>query len=137
MKLNLIFILIVITIQAQKSDLNLLGNTFSANVNSVCEETPDDNPCAGEQIYIVVTFSEEEVKLIEKGISSCDKETYSYSFKYKWEFINNEIKIHSNPEEVKYTYLKKMRLILKEEELFGFITYDNGKVIEHKFTMNN
>ncbi len=137
MKLNLIFILLAITIQAQKTDINLLGNTFSANVNSVCEETPDDNPCAGEQVYVVVTFSEEEVKLIEKGISGCDKETYSYSFKYKWEFKNNEIKIHSNPEEVKYTCLKKLRLILKEEELLGFITYDNGKVMEHKFTMNN
>jgi len=132
MKLNLILILITITVQGQNVDKNLFDKTFSANVNSVCEETPIPDPCAGEQIYILVKLTKDKIELTEKGISSCDKETYAYSYIYDWKLKDNEIIVDSNSKEIQYTCLNKLKLRLKSDKLFGLVTYDNGKVVEYE-----
>ncbi|WP_075343592.1 hypothetical protein [Tenacibaculum agarivorans] len=132
MKFNLILILITATVQGQNVGRNLFGKTFSANVNSVCEETPIPDPCAGEQIYILVKLTKDKIELTEKGISSCEKETYVHSYIYDWKLEDNEIIVNSNPKEIQYTYLNKLKLRLKSDKLFGLVTYDNGKVIEYE-----
>ncbi len=123
----------IINVQAQQTKENLLNKTFSAKVGSIYEETPDDNPCAGQQVFLVLQFSEKKVEVIEKNISSCNKETIVYKLEYSWKLKGQEVVIFTKPEEVAYTYLEKLKLKLIAEKLLGTITYDNGKVIEHDF----
>ncbi|WP_299675707.1 hypothetical protein [uncultured Tenacibaculum sp.] len=130
-RLGVLFILITSVLQAQ--NISIIGKQFIANVNSVCEETPDDNPCAGEEIYVVVKFLKDMVELAEKGISSCDKETYIRKFKYNYEIKENDILITLKPEEVEYTHLKEIKFTIENKKLFGAITYPNGKIIVYEF----
>lgn len=131
MRLGILFILITSVLQAQ--NISIIGKQFIANVNSVCEETPDDNPCAGEEIYVVVKFLKDKVELTEKGVSSCDKETYIRKFKYNYGIKENDILIALKPEEVEYTHLKEIKFVIENKKLFGSITYPNGKIIVYEF----
>lgn len=47
------FILMTFFVNAQEKQVLLANKTFIAEVGTVCEDTPDDNPCAGETIYLV------------------------------------------------------------------------------------
>ncbi len=128
-----LLILLTITTQGQKIEDIFLNKPFMANVNSVCEETPDDNPCAGEEIYVVVKFLKDKVELAEKGVSSCGEETYVLNFTYSWNIKEDEIVILTNPKEVKSTHLKKIKFSIQDKKLIGYITYPNGKVIAYHF----
>lgn len=35
----------------------LIGKTLTTTTGSVCEETPDDNPCAGAMLYTTLQFT--------------------------------------------------------------------------------
>ncbi|SNR16864.1 hypothetical protein [Tenacibaculum jejuense] len=135
-KLNIVFIIIAINLQAQQTKESLVGKIFSAKVGYICEETPEPNPCAGQQIFLVLQFNKEEVTITEKNRSSCDKETVAYQFKYAWSLDDEVVVINSNPEEVRYTYLEKLKLNLKNGKLKGAITYPNGQDKEYDFKEN-
>jgi len=100
----------------------LVGQAFSCSIGYMCEETPDNNPCAGLEIYLILNFSEETVSIIEKEISSCGVEHINSQLRYKWELTqDSEIKIDTNLKEIEYHFIKN--LVLKIE---------NGTVIGNK-----
>lgn len=134
MKFSLFFILMIaITIKAQKVENKLIDKTFQANIGSICEETPDYNPCAGAEIFLVLQFTKNKVTITQKDVSSCNKETIYCKYTYNWKFKETEIIINSKLEEIKYTYINKLKVFYKEEKLIGLITYGNGKTNSKEF----
>ncbi|WP_299711389.1 hypothetical protein [uncultured Tenacibaculum sp.] len=132
-KFCVLLVLFTVITHGQKIEETFFNKPFMANVNSVCEETPDDNPCAGEEIYVVVKFLKDKVELAEKGVSSCGEETYVLNFTYSWNIKEDEIVILTNPKEVKSTHLKKIKFSIQDKKLIGYINYPNGKVIAYHF----
>lgn len=105
---------------AQGNQNALINRTFIAHVGSLCEETPDDNPCAGQEIYLVLEFKNEEVLIVEKHISSCNYELIVHIGNYKWALTHkNQVIIDAPSNKIEDTYLKDLLLEFKNEKLLG------------------
>jgi len=113
---------------------NYLNKELMAKVGTIYEETPDDNPCGGQQTYLALKFIKEEVFIVEKYISSCDKESILIIGTYKWKLrCTKKIKIDYIQEEVKGTYTEDLSLELRDKQLIGRIKHLNGKIVEYTF----
>jgi len=111
-----------------------LNKELVAKVAVIYEETPDDNPCAGSEIFLGFIFNKKEVKVYEKEIVTCGKKIVNEIGVYKWELLpNKEIKIDFISEQTKDTYAEHLFLELKDKQLVGRIKHLNGKVIEYIF----
>lgn len=128
-----LFLSIVFTIRAQDEQQSFNNTIFTAQVSSVCEETPDDNPCAGYDIFLTLRFNNDEVVLIEKNISSCNEETIAASFIYNWELKEENIHVYTKPDDIKYTYFKTLELVYENNKIIGSIKHDNGKTKVYSF----
>lgn len=103
-------------------------------VATICEETPDNNPCAGSEVFLALMFDKKEVQVYEKVISSCDKESVNKIGVYTWTLLpNKELQIDFISEEIEHTYADCFFLELRDKQLVGRITHLNGKVIEYSF----
>lgn len=108
-----------------------LNKNLAVKVGSICEETPDDNPCAGLQVYLRFTFDEENVNVSEVEISSCDTEYPTELGKYTWELLDNrEIAIAFDPERTKGTFAENIKLDLRKTGVFINVTYLSGSTSE-------
>jgi len=136
---NLIFATTVlfmsISMNAQDNKLLLVNKTFEANVGSVCEETPDNNPCSGWQVYLVLEFKEKDVMVTEKSISSCGEASKMKLGNYTWALLNNtEVQIDAKAKEVNYTYLENLQLELRNGQLLGKRVDANKRMNNYVFT---
>jgi len=117
---------------------NYLNKELIANIGSICEETSDYNPCAGSMTYLTLLFNKKEVTITEKDISSCGKEFITEIGKYNWELlIDNKIKIHFNPEKIKYTQVENLLLELGSKNIIGKKTHWNNNTSEYIFEYKN
>ncbi|WP_378174081.1 hypothetical protein [Aquimarina sp. SS2-1] len=113
---------------------SLLHKELTAKVGAICEETPDDNPCAGSQIYLTFLFDKERVQVSEKEISTCDKESIHNIGSYTWKLLDSkEIKVDFDPMMIKGTYAEHIFLELRDKQLIGKITHENGEVVAYAF----
>ncbi|WP_139062494.1 hypothetical protein [Aquimarina megaterium] len=113
---------------------NHLNKKLTAKVGAVYEETPDDNPCAGSEIYLSLFFDRKQVKVSEIEILTCGKESVYEIGNYNWELLyNKEISIDFIPEQTKGTYAEYLSLELRDKKLIACITHLNGKVVEYVF----
>ncbi len=128
-----LFCVIVFSLKAQENKKNIANKTFIATVGSICEEVTPPSDCAGAMVYLVLKFDKNKVLITEKEISSCDKETIHYKVNYKWELINNTVKIYKDLEEIRFTYLENLLLILKEGKILGTRKIYDGRKVEYKF----
>lgn len=124
-KLNIgiifLFINSFLLLQTQIESEFLINETFSSKVGYMCEETTDDDPCAGFEIYLVLKFSKEKVIIIEKEVSSCDTEQIASQLEYKWELTeDSEIKMDINPKDIKYHFLKDLILKTENKTIIGY-----------------
>ena len=119
----------VLSIDAQNNNDILTKQSFITKTGSVCEETPDDNPCAGFEIFVILNFNKERVLILEKEVSSCGLEKITSKLDYKWRLTENgKINIYSNPKEIKYHFLKDLVLKIENKKIIGY------KKREHKNT---
>lgn len=117
---------------------NHLNKELTANVGTLYEETPDNNPCAGSQIYLTLLFDQEKVCVSEKEISTCEKENISEIGSFNWQLLeNNRIDIGFDPQKIKYTYAKTLSLELKNDTVIGKIIHLNGTTSEYIFKEHN
>lgn len=115
---------------AQKNKNSIINKTFIAKTGSVCEETPDDNPCAGTEIYLVLHFTRKFVSAEEKQISSCGEETTSPIgvFAWKWKKAG-KLNIMSN----EGTFLQNLSLQYHNGELTGKEINEIKKISKYHF----
>lgn len=117
--------------QEMKSYLN---KELTANVGSIYEETPDDNPCAGSQIYLTFQFDKDKVSVSEKEITSCGKESINEIGKYNWKLgSNKEINIDFDLQKIKETYAENLFLEIGGKNIVGRITHLNNTTSEYVF----
>jgi len=106
---------------AQNSREFIVDNAFVANIDSICEEVVGDDSCAGQEVYLVLDFSENDVIVTEKEISTCGKESISYTLKYKWKIEDNEtITLSSNFKETGPNFIKDLSLKIENKKLVGY-----------------
>ncbi len=130
MKIILILpvLFLTLSLNAQENPNALVNKTFIAKVGSVCEETTDSNPCAGQEIYLVLKFEKEEVLVSEKYISSCGKESIIIIGSYKWELLKyRKIKIETSLKEIEYIYMEDLIFEFSNGQLLG--KRKNGNII--------
>ncbi|WP_299242912.1 hypothetical protein [uncultured Aquimarina sp.] len=117
---------------------NHMDKEFIAKVGAVYEETPDDNPCAGSEIYLILLFDKKQVHVAEKEMSSCDKETIQEIGTFDWKLKDNkEIAIDFIPQKIQGTYAENLILELRDKQLVGRIKHLNGQVKEYIFKEKN
>ncbi len=115
-----------------------MDKEFIAKVGAVYEETPDDNPCAGSEIYLILLFDKKQVHVAEKEMSSCDKETIQEIGTFDWKLKDNkEIAIDFIPQKIQGTYAENLILELRDKQLVGRIKHLNGQVKEYIFKEKN
>lgn len=126
MKINLLLFLAVAYTSinnsySQNSRDFLVNKTFVSEIGSICEETPDDNPCAGLTEYATLEFKRNSVKIIEKQVSSCDSTYINTKLECNWRVNSkNEVKLNVKPKEIKYKFIEGLRLKIKNDTLFGY-----------------
>lgn len=97
-------------------------------------ETPDNNPCAGSQIYLTLLFNKKLVLVSEKEISNCGKESIIKIGTYSWELLcNKNIKVDFISEQTKGTYAEQLFIKLRNKQLIGYLTHLNGETVEYVF----
>lgn len=115
-----------------------LYKEFTANVGTIYEETPDDNPCAGSQIYLTLFFNKETVSVSEKEVSTCGKENISEIGNFIWQLMpSNKIKIYFDLQKIKYTYAKNLSLELENNNIVGTIIHLNNTTSKYIFEESN
>lgn len=115
-----------------------LNKELIAKVGTIYEETPDDNPCAGSEIYLTLLFNKKEVFLSEKEVSTCGKENVLEIGTFNWQLMpNNKINVDFDPEKTKYAYAKTLSLQLKNDTIFGYIIHLNDTTSEYIFEEHN
>jgi hypothetical protein len=136
-KLAIVVLLAISGIMNAQLNEKILFNTeYISIVETICEETPKPNPCAGQEVYLILTFNPKTVDITLKRVSSCGKEYIQSEFKYKWKLENNnEIKIFSNPNDIKYTCLENLKLIVEDKIIYG--TKRSGKKWFEKYVFFN
>lgn len=126
--------LIAISLGAQEKEYDLKYKAFTAYVGTGCEEVEIADSCAGYTTYLVLKFKEKTVSLIEKNISTCKKETIMLNLNYTWELTSDdEIKIHSKPEDIKYSYFESLKIEFKEGKIIGKKKMEDNKLIKYQF----
>ncbi len=61
MKTKLLFLLVALLFSSLNAQSNILiGQKFSSNIGSICEETPEPDPCAGLQVYLILDFTKKK-----------------------------------------------------------------------------
>jgi len=109
------------SIFAQQAEVFLVDKTFVSNTDYICELTPEYDPCAGLQSYLILEFTTNDVFVIEKDISGCGAEYINYNAKHKWCLgTKMQILIQSEEEEMKYTFIKDLTLMVKDGVLVGY-----------------
>lgn len=102
----------------------LNGKSFSSKIGSVCQETSEPNPCAGFQIYLDLNFSEFEVEVTEKEISTCGKVEYKNKYLSEWYFENPDKvvikKLTSHNEKI--IEKNSLKFNFNEKKLIGIAT---------------
>ncbi len=127
--LFLLFTNIFLNLEAQNKTDILTNKEYVSNIGYGCEETPEPNPCAGVQKYLILNFSKEQVLITEKDISSCGSEYITSKLKYKWELTQDSIiKIYSKPEEIEYKFLEGLVLKIENGKVIGNKKYSNNKI---------
>ena len=130
----LIAIILSFNVHSQNTIEILNGETFTSKIGSICEETTEPDPCAGQEIYLTLKFNKKKVTITEMYISSCEQKYISYKLEYKWELINtNEIKIYCNSEETEYKSIRNMKFKIKNDQIFGSKINPNNKMVEYVF----
>jgi hypothetical protein len=115
------FLLISGTTNAQFGETISLNTEYISIVETICEETSEPNPCAGQEIYLILKFNTTKVHITQKMVSTCDEEHIQNEFVYKWNLNeDNEIKIFYNQNEIKYTSLENLKLVLKDKVIYGY-----------------
>lgn len=133
-----LFINSFMTLNAQSKDAILTQQMFITKIESLFEETPKSNPCAGLEIYLILKFTKDNLSIIEKEISSCDEEHISSKLDYKWELTqDSEIIIDSNPQEIEYNFLKDLVLKIENEKVMGYKKKGNNKIKKIEFNRIN
>ncbi|WP_128755250.1 hypothetical protein [Aquimarina sediminis] len=113
---------------------NHLNKKLIAKVGAICEETPDDNPCAGSEVYLSLFFDKKQVEVSEIEISTCGQESIYEIGQYDWQLLRNkEIRIDFIPAQTKGTYAEHLSLELRDKKLVALITHLNGKLVEYIF----
>ena len=135
---SVLTILLLITVwnsYGQKTPNNLINNTFTSKVGFVCEEVYPPDPCAGEQIYMSLTFEESNVTIIEKNIGTCgDVEYIAYELKCPWELVNDkEIKIDVTGEPLTFKYIENMTFTILEDKIIGQKRTWDDRLVDHVF----
>lgn len=102
----------------------LNGKSFSANIGTVCVETSPPDPCAGYQIYLDLNFSEFEVEVIEKEISTCGKVKYENKYLSEWYFENPDKVIIKKLTSYNQQIIERnsLKFDFKEKKLIGIAT---------------
>jgi len=107
-------------------------------MGTIYEETPDDNPCAGSQIYLTLFFEKETVSVSEKEVSTCGKENISEIGNFIWQLMpSNKIKIYFDLQKIKYTYAKNLSLELENNNIVGTIIHLNNTTSKYIFEESN
>ena len=111
---------------------NHLHKKLVTKVGTVCEETPDDNPCAGSEVYLSLFFDKRQVKVSEIEVATCGQESIYKIGQYDWQLLRNkEIRIDFIPEQTKGTYAEHLSLELRDKKLVARIIHLNGKEVEY------
>ncbi len=128
------FLLMTFFGKAQENQNSLVNKTFIAKIGSICEETPDNNPCVGEEIYLVLHFGKTFVDVVEQQISSCGEETTDLigEFTWKWQ-KGSRSEIMFNPEEVMHTLRDSVALELSKGQLIGKKPNKNKNISTYHF----
>ena len=128
------FLMITMLVNAQSEDSFLIDNTFSAKLGDICEETPEPDPCAGQELYLVLEFGKEQVRAFERYTSSCEEITIVEIGNYKWSVLEEgELQIHYTIEAVEYTLLKDVELRIEDQILRGIKTQRNANTSHYIF----
>ncbi|WP_109435326.1 MULTISPECIES: hypothetical protein [Aquimarina] len=137
MKKSITFLILIssfLGLNAQNEYDILINQTFISNIGSVCEETPEPDPCAGLEVYLILKFTKENISIVEKEISSCGSEYITSKLDYHWELIqNSEIKVHSIPKEIEYKFLKDLVLKIEDGKIIGYKKLWNKKTSRIEF----
>ncbi len=117
-------------------DKNLTLNTeYISIVETICEETSEPDPCAGQEVYLILKFKKKEVYITQKMVSTCGEEYIQSEFKYKWKLENNnEIKIFSEPKEIQYTGLENLKLTIEDKIIYGHKNNENNQSEKYVFS---
>lgn len=111
-----------------------LNKELISKVGNICEETNDDSPCSGSDIFLAFLFNKEKVFVSEKVISTCGKESIYKIGTYNWKLLySKEISIEFDSQRIKGTYAENLFLELRNKKLIGKITHLNGNVSECTF----
>ena len=122
---------------AQEVDVHL-NKELIAKVGTIYEETPDDNPCAGSEIYLTLFFDTEKVSVSEKEVSTCGKESVFEIGNFDWQLMSsNEIKIDFDPQKIKYTYAQNLSLELENNTIIGTIIHLSNTTSKYIFEESN
>lgn len=133
-KISLLFLCMLASFLNGQNQTSFFKNKkFISLIETVCEETPDENPCAGYEVFLEVTFKEDDVFIVEKSISSCKQEEIYRTLNYKWKLIDNTLVIAYDSKEIAYSYLKDIDLQIKKNKLYGYKKRMGAKQIEYKF----
>lgn len=105
-----------------------------AEVGTVYEETPDDNPCAGRIVYLSLVFSTDKVSVSEIETTSCNEEFILEMGSYDWTLLETkEIMIDFNDGNLGHTYADTIFLELQDSGIVGIITHLNATKTKHVF----
>lgn len=129
--LTILILLVTLYLNAQKEKIS--KKTYTAYVGSVCEEVDFTDSCAGYETFLVLKFKKDEVVVIEKNISSCNRETIVLNHNYKWKLINNEIQIAFNKNEIKSSYFDDLKIEIRNNKIIGSKKAIGGKIIKYQF----
>lgn len=136
-QITLIFFLFMnsfMALNAQNKDAILIHHTFSSNIESICEETPDGYVSEGIEVYLILKFTNDAVIMLEKEVYSGGSENIVGKLEYKWDLIkDSQIKIYTNPYEIKYHFLKDLVLKIEEGKVIGYKKRGNKKTDKFEF----
>lgn len=134
-KLVLIFFLLISGITNAQLDEKLSLNTeYILIVETICEETSQPDPCAGQEVYLILKFKKRKVYITQKMVSSCGEETIQCELKYKWKLENcNQIIILSEPKEIKYSSLENLILTVEDKIVYGHKNIGNNQSEKYVF----
>lgn len=92
---------------------SLKGKSFSAHIETVCQETTLPDPCAGYRIFLVLKFDELEVEITQQTMSTCGKVEYINKYFSEWDYENSD------------------KIVIKK------LVYDKKPIIEKNTLKNN